>query len=108
LHVVLKKILLFQPTFPDAEMSEKDLGLSPVNMVSCQVLKVSSEPDLSDRTAKHVGRIANIEGRLRDLKLQTTIAMGQAEKSVTFSQKSVFFRKSNVCLDGQSCSTRRV
>jgi hypothetical protein len=60
--------LLFQPTFPNAEVSEKDLGLPPVNMVIFQVPEVSSEPDPSDRTAEHIGRIVDLEGRLKALK----------------------------------------
>jgi hypothetical protein len=55
-------LLLFQPNFADAEVSEKDLGLPPVNMVSSQVPEVSSEPDPSDRTTKHIGRIADPKG----------------------------------------------
>jgi hypothetical protein len=49
-------------------VSEKDLGLPPVNMVIFQVPEVSSEPDPSDRTAEHIGRIADLEGRLKALK----------------------------------------
>jgi hypothetical protein len=56
-------------------------------MVSFQVPKVSFEPNLSDRTAKHIGRIADLKGRLKALKQQSTIAMGQDEKSAALSQK---------------------
>jgi hypothetical protein len=62
-------LLLFQPTLADAEISEKNLGLPSVNTTISQVPEVSSEPDPLDRTAEHVGRIADLEGQLHALKL---------------------------------------
>jgi hypothetical protein len=81
-------LLLFQPTLANAEISEKNLGLPSVNTTISQVPEVSSEPNPLDRTAEHVGRIVDLEGRLNALKLQTTIAMGQAKKSAALSPKA--------------------
>jgi hypothetical protein len=61
-------------------MSDENLGLPSVHMVTSPVPEVSSETDPTDRAAEYVGRIADLEGRLNFLKWQTTIAMREAEK----------------------------
>jgi hypothetical protein len=80
-------LLLFHSTLADAQISKKNLGLPSINTVISQAPEVSSEPDPLDRTTEHVRRIADLEGRLNALKRQTTIAMGQDEKSAALSQK---------------------
>jgi hypothetical protein len=77
---------LFQCTLADAKILDKNISLPLLDTSAAQTPKAFLEPD-SDRIAKYVGRIADLEGRLNSLKKQTTIAMGRAEKSTALSQK---------------------
>jgi uncharacterized coiled-coil protein SlyX len=58
--------------------------LPPIDVVSSQVPKVSTEPESS---TEYTGRIADLEGRLKSLKQQTITATNQAKKSAALSQK---------------------
>jgi hypothetical protein len=68
--IVLKLLLLFffQPNFPDVDMLERDPDLLPIDMASSQAPEVASTPKTTDRTAKYIGRIADLEDRVKILK----------------------------------------
>jgi hypothetical protein len=68
--VVLKLFLLFffQLNFPNVDMLERDLDLLPIDTASSQDPEVASAPKTTDRTAKYIRRIADLEDRVKILK----------------------------------------
>jgi hypothetical protein len=79
-------LFLVQPGF-EAEMLEIEHGSLLVNIVGSRFSEVPSEPDLPDRCAEHLSRIADLEGQLSSLKHQTRTGMEQAEKSSDLLKK---------------------
>jgi hypothetical protein len=60
--------------------------LLPKNTASSQDLKVFLEPEIPDRTAEYVRRVADLKGWVKMLKQQDIIAMEQAEISSILSR----------------------
>jgi hypothetical protein len=58
----------FQPNFPDVDMPEGDRDLMPIDTASSQAPDVASAPEIIDHTAEYIGRIMDLEDRVKVLK----------------------------------------
>jgi hypothetical protein len=78
--------------------------LLPIDAASSQAPEIAPEPEVLDHTAKHIGRIADIKGRVRILKQQVITAMDQAD---CYIKKCAASGRTRVSLEVKNYPTQR-